>query len=91
MNRATFTLLALLLICALSLVAAQQKARKLFIAIERAQMEERRLNQEALRLEYDQRTLSKSARIQDSARNQLRMLPITPDRTLYLKLSLIHI
>jgi cell division protein FtsL len=85
MNRATFTLLALLLICALSLVAAQQKARKLFIAIERAQMEERRLNQEALRLEYDQRTLSKSARIQDSARNQLRMLPITPDRTLYLR------
>ena len=66
-------------------MAAQQKARKLFIAIERAQMEERRLNQEALRLEYDQRTLSKSARIQDSARNQLRMLPITPDRTLYLK------
>ena len=55
MNRATLTLLALLLICALSLVAAQQKARKLFIAIERAQMEERRLNQEALRLEYDQR------------------------------------
>jgi len=85
MNRATLTLLALLLICALSLVAAQQKARKLFIAIERAQMEERRLNQESLRLEYDQRTLSKSARIQDSARNQLRMLPITPDRTLYLK------
>lgn len=67
------------------MVAAQQKARKLFIEIERAQMEERRLNQEALRLEYDQRTLSKSARIQDSARNQLRMLPITPDRTLYLK------
>ena len=66
-------------------MAAQQKARKLFIATERAQMEERRLNQEALRLEYDQRTLSKSARIQDSARNQLRMLPITPDRTLYLK------
>ncbi|CAN1508204.1 FtsL Cell division protein [Burkholderiaceae bacterium] len=85
MNRATLSLLTLLLICALSLVAAQQKARKLFIEIERAQMEERRLNQEALRLEYDQRTLSKSARIQDSARNQLRMLPITPDRTLYLK------
>jgi len=79
MNRATLTLLALLLICALSLVAAQQKARKLFIAIERAQMEERRLNQEALRLEYDQRTLSKSARIQDSARNQFvcyRLHPI---------------
>ena len=85
MNRATLTLLALLLICALSLVAAQQRARKLFIAQERAQIEERRLNQDWLRLEYEQRNLSKSARIRDVARNQLRMAPISPERTLYLK------
>jgi cell division protein FtsL len=85
MNRATLTLLALLLICALSLVAAQQRARKLFSAQERAQIEERKLNQEWLRLEYEQRNLSKSARIRDVARNQLRMVPISPERTLYLK------
>ncbi|QWD96758.1 cell division protein FtsL [Polynucleobacter sp. MG-6-Vaara-E2] len=85
MNRATLTLLALLLICALSLVAAQQRARRLFIAYERAQIEERKLNQEWLRLEYEQRNLSKSARIRDVARNQLRMVSITPERTLYLK------
>ncbi len=85
MNRATLTLLVLLLICALSLVAAQQRARKLFIAQERAQIEERKLNQEWLRLEYEQRNLSKSARIRDVARNQLRMVPISPERTLYLK------
>ena len=85
MNRATLTLLAFLLICALSLVAAQQRARKLFIAQERAQIEERKLNQEWLRLEYEQRNLSKSARIRDVARNQLRMVPISPERTLYLK------
>jgi len=85
MNRATMTLLALLLICALSLVAAQQRARKLFITQERAQIEERRLNQDFLRLEYEQRNLSKSARIRDVARNQLRMSPISPERTLYLK------
>jgi cell division protein FtsL len=85
MNRATLTLLALLLTCALSLVAAQQRARKLFIAQERAQIEERRLNQDWLRLEYEQRNLSKSARIRDVARNQLRMSPISPERTLYLK------
>ena len=84
MNRATLTLLTLLLICALSLVAAQQRARKLFIAQERAQIEERKLNQEWLRLEYEQRNLSKSARIRDVARNQLRMSPISPERTLYL-------
>ena len=85
MNRATLTLLVLLLICALSLVAAQQRARKLFIAQDRAQIEERKLNQEWLRLEYEQRNLSKSARIRDVARNQLHMVPISPERTLYLK------
>ena len=46
MNRATLTLLILLLVCALSLVAAQQRARKLFISLARAQIEERKLNQE---------------------------------------------
>ncbi|HQR84588.1 cell division protein FtsL [Polynucleobacter sp. es-EL-1] len=85
MNRATLTLLVLLLVCALSLVAAQQRARKLFISLERAQIQERKLNQDWLRLEYEQRNLSKSARIREVARNQLHMVPITPDRTLYLK------
>jgi len=85
LNRATLTLLILLLVCALSLVAAQQRARKLFISLDRAQIEERKLNQDWLRLEYEQRNLSKSARIRDIARNQLRMVPISPERTLYLK------
>jgi cell division protein FtsL len=85
LNRATLTLLALLLVCALSLVAAQQRARKLFISLDRAQIEERKLNQDWLRLEYEQRNLSKSARIRDVARNQLHMTPISPERTLYLK------
>jgi cell division protein FtsL len=84
-NRATLTLLALLLICALSLVAAQQSARKLFVSLDRAQIEERKLNQDWLRIEYEQRNLSKSARIRDVARNQLRMIPISSERTLYLK------
>ena len=85
MNRATLSLLILLLVCALSLVAAQQRARKLFISLERAQIEERKLNQDWLRLEYEQRNLSKSARIRDVARNQLHLVPISPERTLYLK------
>ena len=85
MNRATLTLLSLLLVCALSLVAAQQHARRLFVSLEHAQIEERRLNQDWLRLEYEQRNLSKSARIRDVARNQLNMVPISPDRTVYLK------
>ncbi len=85
MNRATLSLLALVLICALSLVTSQQKTRKLFVSLERAQAQERKLNHEWLRLEFEQRNLSKSGRIRDVARNQLRMSPITPDRTLYFK------
>jgi cell division protein FtsL len=69
----------------LSLVSAQQRGRKLVTAIERAQIEERKLNQEWLRLEYEQRNLSKSARIRDAARNQLNMSPIAPNRTIYLR------
>jgi cell division protein FtsL len=83
MNRSTFILLLMLMVCALSLVASQQKTRTLYVALERAQTEERRLNQEWLRLEYEQRNLSKAARINEVARKQLQMVPINPGRTQY--------
>jgi len=51
MNRSIVILMVVLMLCALSLVAAQQKTRTLYVALERAQTEERRLNQEWLRLE----------------------------------------
>jgi cell division protein FtsL len=83
MNRSTIILLVILMLCALSLVAAQQKTRSLYVALERAQTEERRLNQEWLRLEYEQRNLSKAARVTEIARKQLHMQPINPGRTQY--------
>ena len=83
MNRSTIILLVILMLCALSLVAAQQKTRSLYVAQERAQTEERRLNQDWLRHEYEQRNLSKAARITDIARKQLHMQLINPGRTQY--------
>ena len=83
MNRSIVILLVVLMLCALSLVAAQQKTRTLYVALERAQTEERRLNQEWLRLEFEQRNLSKSARINEIARKQLQMQAINPARTQY--------
>jgi cell division protein FtsL len=83
MNRSTVILLIILMLCALSLVAAQQKTRSLYVALERSQTEERRLNQEWLRLEYEQRNLSKAARVTEIARKQLHMQPINPGRTQY--------
>ncbi|MFS8977313.1 cell division protein FtsL [Cupriavidus necator] len=84
MNRLTFFLLAALILCALSLVSAQHQARTLFVALERAQAEEKQLDIDWSRLQYQQSALGKSARIADAARAQLKMSPVNPGRTQYL-------
>lgn len=85
MNRLTIFLLGALILCALSLVSAQHEARTLFVALERAQGEERQLETDWSRLQYQQSALSKSARIADAARTQLKMAPVSPGRTQYLQ------
>jgi cell division protein FtsL len=84
MNRLTLFLLMALVVCALALVNAQHEARSLFVKLERAQNEERQLNIDWSRLQYEQSAFGKSARIADAARTQLRMVPIAPGRTQYL-------
>ncbi len=84
MNRLTFFLLAALIFCALSLVSAQHQARTLFVALERAQSEEKQLDVDWSRLQYQQSALGKSARIADAARTQLRMAPVMAGKTQYL-------
>ena len=85
MKRLTFFLLAALLFCALSLVSAQHQARTLFVALERAQSEEKQLDIDWSRLQYQQSSLSKSARIAEAARTQLKMSPAVAGRTQYLQ------
>ena len=85
MNRLTFFLLAALLFCALSLVSAQHQARTLFVALERAQSDEKQLDIDWSRLQYQQSSLSKSARIAEAARTQLKMSPAVAGRTQYLQ------
>lgn len=84
MNRLTFFLLGALILCALSLVSAQHEARTLFVALERAQAEEKQLDIDWARLQYQQSSLGKSARIAEAARVQLKMLPVNPGKTQYL-------
>ena len=84
MNRLTFFLLAALIFCALSLVSAQHQARTLFVAMERAQSEEKQLDVDWSRLQYQQSALGKSARIAEAARTQLHMAPVMAGRTQYL-------
>ena len=55
MNRAVLILIIALMGCALMLVTSQQKTRMLFAEKNRLELQERRLNLEYLRLEYEQR------------------------------------
>lgn len=85
MNRLNMFLLTALVLCALSLVNAQHQARQLFVALDRAQAEEKQLNTDWSRLQYEQSALGKSARIADIARSQLKMAPAQAGRTQYLQ------
>lgn len=81
-------LLAALVVSAMSLVTAQQRARKVYIELERAKTETRQLNQDWAQLQLAQTDAAKHATIDAVARRQLGMRPVTPDRAQYLTPSL---
>jgi cell division protein FtsL len=77
-------LLSVLLTCALLLVTSQHRARKAWIDLERAQGEARKHDVEWKQLQLELTHLAKHSRIDAVARRDLKMQPITPERTLYL-------
>jgi cell division protein FtsL len=83
-GKINLVLVAMLVACALSLVNAQYQARHLFIELERAQQQGRTLDIEWAQLQLDQSTLGKNARIEQIARTELNMVPLSPARTQYL-------
>ncbi|MBA5688426.1 cell division protein FtsL [Rugamonas apoptosis] len=83
-NKINLVLTVLLVICGLSLVNAQYQARHLFIELERSQSQARQLDIEWAQLQLDQSTLGKHARIEQIARGDLNMVPLTATRTQYL-------
>ena len=83
-GKINLVLTTLLVSCALSLVNAQYQARHLFIELERMQQQARQLDIDWAQLQLDQSTLGKNARIEQIARSELNMTPLTPARTQYL-------
>jgi cell division protein FtsL len=77
-------LTALLVGCALSVVNARYQARHLFIDQEKLQQQQRQLEIDWAQLQLDQSTLGKNERIEQIARSQLDMAPLSPARTQYL-------
>ncbi|MDP3670334.1 MAG: cell division protein FtsL [Telluria sp.] len=83
-TKINLVLLALLVACGLALVNSQYQARHLFIELERLQQRARQLDIDWAQLQLDQSTLGKNARIEQIARTDLDMAPLTPERTQYL-------
>jgi cell division protein FtsL len=83
-GKLNLVLTVLLVACGLSLVNAQYQARHLFIELERSQSQARQLDIEWAQLQLDQSTLGKHARIEQIARGDLNMVPLTATRTQYL-------
>jgi cell division protein FtsL len=77
-------LVTLLVICALALVNSQYRGRNLFIELEKLQQQSRQLDIDWAQLQLDQSTLGKNARIEQIARTELNMAPLSPARTQYL-------
>lgn len=85
MGRAVIVMAVLLMLAALSLVTARYQSRDLFIQNEQLRAQAGELDVEWRQLQLDRAELSRNARVDRIAREQLQMIPISPNRTLYIR------
>ena len=83
MSKTTLILLVLLLSSALATVASTHRARKLFIALENGQAEQKRIEIEWGQLQLEQSTWAKHALVEGLATRQLGMRNPDAARTQY--------
>lgn len=72
-SRLNFILVLVVLVCALSIVASNHRARKLFIELDREQERMHALDIEWGQLQLEQRTWANHARVEKIAREKLQM------------------
>jgi len=87
MGRLSLVLGVVLMLSGLSLVTSRYQARLLFMDLERQRAQARDLNIEWRRLQLERAEYARNARVDEIARKQLNMRPITPEQTLYLRRS----
>lgn len=85
MIRVALVLALLLMISAISLVTVRFQTRELFVQSERLKAEARDLDAEWRRLQLARAELARNARIDELARTDLHLVPVTPARTIYLQ------
>ena len=77
-------LTTLLVGCALSVVNARYQRNHLIDSLEKLATQQRQLEVDWAQLQLDQSTLGKNERIEQIARAELNMAPLSPARTQYL-------
>ena len=80
MARLNLILLAALVVCALSVVTSQHRARKLYIELQKEQETARKLEVEFGQLQLEQSTWAMHSRIEKVALTELRMQTPPPSR-----------
>ncbi|MFO7746639.1 MAG: cell division protein FtsL [Orrella sp.] len=87
MARAVLLVAVLLMLAAMSLVTARYQARHLFIQNEQLMSQAKELDVVWRHLQLERAELSRNARIDQIARDSLKMSPIAPARTIYIRES----
>jgi cell division protein FtsL len=85
MGRLCLVFAALLMVSAISLVTARFQSRQLFVVAERMDAKARELDIDWRRLQLERAEQARNARIDELARDELKMVPVSPDRTIYIK------
>lgn len=86
MGRLILFTAGLLMLSAISLVTSRYQARELFVELERSNAQAREIDVEWRRLQLERADLARNARVDQIASTQLKMIPVVPERTIYLNL-----
>ena len=86
MTRVNFLLLVALLVSSVYLVRVSYESRRLFAALDKAQSDERTLDNDSERLKTELRSQATPLRVERTARDRLAMRTATPAVTQYVEL-----
>ena len=86
MTRLNVVLLLVLIASSLYLVRVSYESRRLFAALDKAQSEERTLDNDSERLKTELRSQATPLRVERTARERLGMRPASPAVTQYVEL-----
>lgn len=81
MLRLNFVLLAILIACAVGIITAQNKARRLFVDLQQTEADARKMDIEFGQLQLEQSTWAMHSRVEKLALERLYLRLPTPERT----------